>query len=171
MPWTIYRYILRELIKLMALSAVVMVTMISFAAAIKPMSEGLLGAGSMLKFVGYSSPTMLSFVLPFAGAFASTFIFIRMASDNEILACSASGMSYARILAPVAALGLCLTMGLFYLSNFVVPGFYRAAAETLESDLMTVLVNQLNQNRPFTEIDGYVLYADNATQMPAPKRT
>jgi len=171
MPWTIYRYILRELIKLMSLSVAVLVMMISFAAAIKPMSEGLLGAGSMLKFVGYSAPTMLGFALPFAGAFASTLVFIRMASDNEILACSASGMSYAKILAPVAALGLCLTMGLFFLSNFVVPGFYRAAAETLESDLMTVLVNQLNQNRPFTEIDGYVLYADAATQMPAPEHT
>jgi len=168
MPWTIYRYILKELTKLMALTALVLVTMVSFAAAIKPMSDGLLGAGAMLKFVGYSAPTMLGFVLPFAGAFASTLVFIRMASDNEVLACSASGISYARILAPVVALGLALTMGLFYLSNFVVPGFYRAAAETLQRDLMTVLVTQLNQNRPFTEIDGYVLYADSAVQMPAP---
>jgi lipopolysaccharide export system permease protein len=171
MPWTIYWYILRELLKLMALSALVLVTMISFAAAIKPMSDGLLGAGAMLKFVGFSAPTMLGFVLPFAGAFASTLVFIRMAADNEILACSASGMSYAKILAPVAALGLVLTMGLFYLSNFVVPSFYRAAAETLESDMMTVLVTQLNQNRPFTEIDGYVIYADTAVQKPAPPDT
>ena len=168
MPWTIYRYILKELLKLMAISSLVLVTMISFAAAIKPMSDGLLGAGVMLKFVGYSAPTMLGFVLPFAGAFASTLVFIRLASDNEVLACSASGISYARVLAPVAALGLVLTMGLFYLSNFVVPGFYRAAAETLESDMMSVLVTQLNQNRPFDEIDGYVIYADSAEQYDAP---
>ncbi len=169
MPWTIYRYILRELVKLMALSALVLVTMVSFAAAIKPMSDGLLGAGAMLKFVGYSAPTMLGFVLPFAGAFASTLVFIRMAADNEVQACLASGLSYVKILAPVAVLGLCLTMGLFYLSNFVVPGFYRAAAETVESDLMSVLVTQLNQNRPFSEIDGYVLYADSAVQDDASK--
>lgn len=168
MPWTIYRYILKELLKLMAISSLVLVTMISFAAAIKPLSEGLLGAGAMLKFVGYSAPTMLGFVLPFAGAFSSTLVFIRMASDNEVLACSASGISYAKVLAPVAALGLVLTMGLFYLSNFVVPGFYRAAAETLEQDMMSVLVTQLNQNRPFTEIDGYVIYADSAKQYDAP---
>jgi len=171
MPWTIYRYILKELLKLMAISSLVLVTMISFAAAIKPMSEGLLGAGAMLKFVGYSAPTMLGFVLPFAGAFASTLVFIRMASDNEVLACSASGISYAKVLAPVAALGLVLTMSLFYLSNFVVPGFYRAAAETLESDMLSVLVTQLNQNRPFTEIDGYVIYADSAIQKPIPADT
>lgn len=171
MPWTLFRYILRELIKLMALSVAVLVTMISFAAAIKPLSDGLLGAGAMLKFVGYSAPTMLGFALPFAGAFASTLVFIRMAADNEVLACSASGLSYAKILAPIAALGLVLTMGLFYLSNFVVPGFYRAAAETLENDLMSVMVTQLNQNRPFTEFPGYVLYADSAVQLPAPPET
>lgn len=171
MPWTLYRYLLRELIKLMALSVAVLVTMISFAAAIKPMSDGLLGAGAMLKFVGFSAPTMLGFALPFAGAFASTLVFIRMAADNEILACSASGLSYAKILAPVAALGLVLTMGLFYLSNFVVPGFYRSAAETLENDMMSVMVTQLNQSRPFKELPGYVLYADSAIQLPAPPRT
>lgn len=168
MPWTLYKYILRELLKLMAISVAVLVTLISFAAAIKPMSDGLLSASAMLKFVGYSAPTMLGFALPFAGAFASTLVFTRMASDNEVLACSASGLSYARILGPVAALGLVLTMGLFYLSNFVVPGFYRLASQTLENDLMSVLVTQLNQNRPFTEIDGYVLYADSAIQLDAP---
>ena len=166
MPWTLYGYILRELLKLIVVVVAVLVTLVSFAAAIKPMSDGLLGAGTLLKFVAYSAPTMLGITLPFAGAFAGTLVFIRMASDNEILACSASGMSYAKVLAPVAALGLVLTMGLFYLSNFVVPGFYRAAEETLERDLLSVLVTQLNQNRPFTQIDGYVLYADSARQLP-----
>jgi len=98
----------------------------------------------------------------------TTLTFGRMAADNEVTACSASGMSYARILAPIAALGLVLTMGLFYLSNFVVPGFYRAAAQTLENDLMSVLVTQLNQNRPFTEIPGIVIYADSARQYDPP---
>ncbi len=171
MPWTLYRYFLREVIKLMAVSVTVLVTMISFAAAIKPMSEGLLGPTALLKFVGYSAPTMLGFALPFAGAFASTLVFTRMASDNEIVACSASGLSYKKVLAPIAALGLVLTMGLFYLSNFVVPGFYRAASQTLENDLMSLLVTQLNQNRPFTEIDGYVLYADSANQFDPPPET
>lgn len=171
MPWTLYKYILRELLKLMAISVAVLVTMISFAAAIKPMSDGLLSASAMLKFVGYSAPTMLGFALPFAGAFASTLVFTRMASDNEVLACSASGLSYTRVLAPVAALGLVLTMGLFYLSNFVVPGFYRMASQTLETDMMSIMVTQLNQNRPFKEIPGYVLYADNAVQLPAPPET
>lgn len=165
MPWTIYRYILWDLLKLLVVSSTVLVTAISFAAAIKPLSEGLLSAPALIKFVGYTAPTMLAFVLPFAGAFASTIVFLRLAADNEITAMSASGISYASILTPVFALGLVLTMSLFYLSNFVIPSFYRAAAQTVEVDLMTVLVNRLNKHQPF-EMENVVLYADSAAQRP-----
>lgn len=163
MPWTLYRYILWDLIKLLTVSTTVLVLVISFAAAIKPLSDGLLGAASLLKFVGYTAPTMLAFVLPFAGAFASTIVFLRLASDNEITAMSASGISYASILAPVFALGLVLFLSLMYLSNFVIPSFYRAAAQTLETDLLSVLVTRLNQQEPF-EFEEYVLYADQALE-------
>ena len=165
MPWTIYRYILWDLIRLLVIAATVLMTVVSFAAAIKPLSDGLLTATSLLKFVGYTSPTMLTFVLPFAGAFASTIVFLRLSSDNETTAMSASGLSYSSILMPVCVLGIVLTLGLLYLSNFVIPGFYRAAAQTLEDDLMSVLVSNLNQNRPF-DLDKHVLYADTAAQRP-----
>jgi lipopolysaccharide export system permease protein len=167
MPWTIYRYILAEVLKLLVITTAVMVMVISFAAAIKPLSDGLLGPMAMTKFVLYTAPTMLGFVLPFAGAFAATLVFLRMAVDNEIVACLAGGMSYRTILLPVFALGLVLMMGLFFLSNFVVPGFYRAAAQTLEDDLMTVMVSQLNENRPFRR-GNVVLYADRATDLAPP---
>jgi lipopolysaccharide export LptBFGC system permease protein LptF len=168
MAWTIYRYILRELLKLLVLSTVVLVTVISFAAAIKPLSDGV-GAGSLMKFIFYSAPTMLGFALPFAGAFASTLVFLRFAADNEIVACSASGMSYRAILLPVLGLGVALTMGLFLLSNFIVPDFYRRAAQSVENDLMTVLVTRLNENQPYVdERNRMVLYADTARERPVP---
>ncbi len=165
MPWTLYRYILWDLLKLLVMTASVLVTVISFAAAIKPLSEGLLGAGSLTKFVAYTSPTMLMFALPFAGAFASTIVFLRLAADNEITAMSASGISYVSILMPVIVLGLVLTTGLFLASNLLIPRFYRAAAQTVERDLMTILVSTLNQNRPYIlEGDEYVVYADRAIE-------
>lgn len=167
MPWTLYRYILRELLKLLLLTTFVLVVFISFATAIRPMADGLLSPALLAKFVLFTAPTVLGFALPFAGAFASTLVFIRMASDNEILACSASGVSYRRILAPVLALGLVLTGVMLYLSNFVVPSFYTMAEKTIDDDLVSVLVTQLNQNQPF-EVRGQnlVIYADEATEFP-----
>ncbi|MEM9296277.1 MAG: LptF/LptG family permease, partial [Planctomycetota bacterium] len=161
MPLTLYRYIAWELFKLLALSTTVLVLVISFAATIKPLSDGLLSPWAMVKFIGYTAPTMLTFALPFSGAFAATLLFIRLASDNEVQACAASGISYRSILFPVAAIGLALTMGLFFMSNYVIPGFYRGAARTIEADVMTMLVGRLNEDQAFS-LGEAVIHADRA---------
>ena len=167
MPWTLYKYILRETGKLLLLTTLVLVVVMSFGAAVQPMSDGKLSAGLLIKFVLFTAPTVLGFALPFAGAFASTLVFIRLANDNEVLACSASGISYLRILAPVVALGVVLTGGMLLLANSVVPSFYRLAERTLESDAITLLVSQLNQ-KSYVEFkdQGLVIYAETATQFP-----
>ncbi|MEM1213064.1 MAG: LptF/LptG family permease [Planctomycetota bacterium] len=167
MPWTLYAYILRELLKVLLLTTAILVTVMSFATAIKPLSDGLLGAAALFRFIGFSLPTMIGFALPFAGTLAATLVFIRLANDNEITASAASGISYSRILLPVAGLGLACTLSLAYLSNAVVPWFYKQVAETLEGDVMSILVAQLNENRAF-KFPGqdYVLYAENAQEVP-----
>ncbi|MEX0654100.1 MAG: LptF/LptG family permease [Phycisphaeraceae bacterium] len=168
MPWTLYRYILIELLKLLVLTTIVLVTVISFAGAIKPLSEGLLGPASLARFIFFSAPTMLVFALPFAAAFASTLVFIRMAGDNEILACSASGLSYRSILLPPAILGLALTTSLFFMANYVIPYFYTQARQTIEQDIITLLVNDLNAGKSFDRLGDMVVYADHAAESPPP---
>jgi lipopolysaccharide export system permease protein len=163
MPWTLYRYILRELLKVLVLTTAVLVVVLSFGAAVGPMTDGLLGPVTLIKFVLYTIPTVLGFALPFAGAFSATVVFHSMTKDNEVLACRASGMSYSRIFAPVAGLGVVLMVVLLLLSNTVVPGFWKAAKKTVEGDVLGVLVSQLNQNRPYLfGNNGMVLYADAA---------
>lgn len=172
MPWTLYRYILRELLKVLVLTTTVLVVVLSFGSAIGPLADGLLGPMSLLRFVVYTVPTVLGFALPFAGAFAATVVFHGMTKDNEILACRAGGMSYSRIFAPVAVLGLVLMVVLLLLSNTIVPGFWKAAKKTVEGDVLGVLVSQLNQNRPYVfGSDGLVLYADAAETRPPPEGT
>lgn len=163
MPWTLYRYILRELLKVLMLSTSVLVVVLSFGAAIGPMADGLLGPLTLVKFVLYTMPTVLGFALPFAGAFSATVVFHGMTKDNEVLACRAGGMSYSRIFAPVAGLGLLLMVVLLLLSNTIVPGFWKSAKKMVEGDVLGVLVSQLNQNRPYKLGNGgMVLYADAA---------
>lgn len=170
MPWTLYRYILRELLKVLVLTTSVLVVVLSFGAAIGPMSDGLLGPMMLVKFVIYTMPTVLGFALPFSGAFSATVVFHGMTKDNEILACRACGMSYSRILTPVMGLGVALMLVLLLLSNTIVPGFWKAAKQTVQGDVLGVLVSQLNQNRPYILGDaGMVLYADAAeTRDPPP---
>ncbi len=167
MPWTLYRYLLKDLLRLLVMTTALLVFVISLAAAIKPLSQGLLGPVAMVKYVFFLTPTMLGFVTPFAGAFAATLVFNRVVADNELTACRASGMSYRMILMPVLVTGLILTMGLFYLSNWVVPSFYRRTASMVEKDLTQVLVQQVKAGRPVA-LGDIVLYADAADDTQPP---
>ena len=167
MPWTLYRYLLKDLIRLLALTTGLLVVVISMAAAIKPLSQGLLGPLTLVKYVFFMTPTMLGFVIPFAGAFATTLVFTRATAENELTACRASGMSYRMILMPVVLVGLTLTMGLFYLSNWVVPSFYRRTASMVEKDLTQILVREVKEQRPVT-LGDLVLYADAADDSQPP---
>jgi lipopolysaccharide export system permease protein len=166
-PWTLYRYILLELLKLLLATTLVLALLISFAAAIKPITDGLLGPAALAKYLLLTMPTVLGFTVPFAAAFAATLVYLRLASDNELTACRASGLSWIALLAPAAVLGVVLCLGLLWLANFVVPGFYRAAAHTLERDVVSLAVNQLNRGRPFV-LDSAEIYADEAVVRPPP---
>lgn len=164
MPWTLYRHILKELVKLLIMSLFVLVIVISVAVAIRPLTKGQLDAWTLIKFVGLSCPTILDIALPFASAFASTLVFHRMISDNEIVACRASGMSYRMIFAPVVFLGLVLTVLMFLLSSWVIPQFSRLAATMIQTDAIKLVVNELRENHVFKQGD-HVIYADQVQEM------
>ncbi len=163
MPWTLYRYIFWDLCKLTVLAAAVLCTVVAIALAIRPLAEGLLEPLDLLRFVMYSMPTLVGFILPFAGAFAATLVFCRMTADNEVLAASVSGISYRGILVPVLVLGLLIGGGLWTMSNWVMPYFYRGAAALVQRDVASMLVRQIGRNEP-VQMAGYVIYADRAVE-------
>jgi len=114
------------------------------------------------------TPTMIQFTLPFAGAFACVLVFSRLVADNEIAACRAGGMSYGLILLPALFLGGAFMLGMFLLSNWIVPRFFNAAEHTLEKDVTQMLVSQLQKGRPFELRDDLVVYASGAYVDDAP---
>ncbi len=167
MPWTLYRYILWDVFRLLLLSSVALLTVISFAAAVKPLSEGLLGPAAVLKFVAFTTPTMIQYTLPFATAFAVTLTFSRLVSDNEVTAMVAGGMSYTKILMPIGMLGGCLMVLLFVMSNWIVPTFNQQALGMIQKDVIKLTVTQLQKGETVT-LGEWVLYADNAKSIDDP---
>lgn len=161
MIWTLYSYILREVVKLLAMAMTVLSVVLSCALAIKPIAEGLLGPIEVVKVIGYNMPGMMVFTLPFAAAFASTMVFFRLSSDNEITACAVSGVSYKELLAPVVVLGLVLTLTTFWLSNWVVPRFWRLAEQAIGQDVASMVIHTIDR-REEVRFGKLVLYADEA---------
>ncbi|MBI1335431.1 MAG: LptF/LptG family permease [Phycisphaera sp.] len=164
MPWTLYRYMTTEMVKLLVLCTAVLVIVVDFAVAIKPLSDGDLGPTALLRYMYYMTPLILGFVVPFAASFAATMVFNRLSNDNEVLACRASGMSYPVIMLPVMLLGLVLLGGLYYMSNFIVPSFYRNAKEVLQADIAKLVVARIGRGESVRMQNQWVLFADAAAE-------
>ena len=160
MPWRLYRYMLLDMLRQFALTAAVLVVVIAFGAAIKPLSnDSLISPIDAAIFVGYAMIPMLQFALPFAAAFAVTLTFHRLSQDNEIIAMAVAGQSYTRILAPFAALGISLTILLGVLTQWVIPSFIGKMTESLVADMPRMLTRSIEQHSPFVQGD-LVIWAE-----------
>ncbi|HYE63321.1 MAG TPA: LptF/LptG family permease [Phycisphaerales bacterium] len=133
--FTLFRSTFLDLLKLVALTATVLVLVIALGAAIKPLSDGVLSAGDLPKFVLIAMVPMLAYALPFAGGFASTLVYHRIASDNEAVAAHAGGISHRALLGPALALALVLTGGLMLLNEQVIPVFLRTMQKMVTVDV------------------------------------
>jgi len=162
MPLTLYRYIMAELLKLLVLSTAVLVTVMAVGFVIlKTVSEGMPSALGLVKLILYVVPVMLPYALPVTAAFSATLVYFRMSADNEITACAMSGVSYRSLLTPVLVLGLAATLGLFFLSNYVIPGFWAKVEHAAQTDVARMAVEQL-KSHDVVEMGEVVLYADDA---------
>ncbi|MFM7798946.1 MAG: LptF/LptG family permease [Planctomycetota bacterium] len=166
-PWTLWTYVIWELLRVFAVTAGVIVTVIAFGAAAKPLADNSIGAEVVLKYVTLAMVPMLQFAMPFAAGFAATLVMHRFASDNEVVAMSACGMSHRRIMAPVAILGGGLCIVMFMLVAFVIPNFWTRMKELATSDATQVLVAAVGRGEAVTA-DRLMIYADSAREVDPP---
>ncbi len=159
MPRLLFRHIVFDLLRVQFLTASVLVAVIAFGAAIRPIMHNLLGPEEVLQFVALASVPMLQYALPFAGAFASTIVYARLAADNEVLAMSAAGMSYARVLRPAIGLGLALFLAMSVLLDAGVPRFWTSMRRMITNDVTRLFVSAVERGEAFAG-DGTQLYAD-----------
>ena len=154
------RYILGDLVRLVALTTGVLVTVIAFGATIKPLAtDRLLTAGQTAKYVVLAIVPMLQFALPFSAGFAGTLSLFRMSSDNEILAAAVGGISYRRLLAPVLGLGLVLTVVMVILTQWIIPRFWAVLEGAIREDITRIFQASIERGEPF-DFGGRQIYAD-----------
>jgi len=139
-----------ELWRLVALSGSVLVTVIAFAAAVKPLADGELSPGGALKFMLFAMVPMAAYALPFAAGFGTTLAYHRMAQDNELTAAHAGGISHRRMLVPALATGLVMAAGLAALNEQVIPRFLRSMERMITLDLSQLLISRIERGQPAT---------------------
>lgn len=170
LPWTIWRFTVGELARLVLLTTAVVVLVAAFAATVKPMAEGKLGPSEAARFLLLAVPPMLQYVLPFAACFGATLAFHRMASDNELDAARVGGVGYGALLAPAWGAGLLLAAGLAVLSGEVVPRFLRSMEEIIRQDVTRALVNAVERGESL-RIGDVLIFADRVDRLGPDERT
>jgi lipopolysaccharide export LptBFGC system permease protein LptF len=136
----------------------------SLGSIVRPVQEYGVGPRQALHLIGYFLPIGLTFVLPVAALFATALIYGRLASDNELDACRASGVSLLTLIYPGLALAIMVAIANLLLSFYVVPAFVRRAERALKADAKQILFRNI-QRRGYYKLppdERYLIYADQA---------
>ena len=164
MVFTLQRYIFREAFKVFVLTAVALTLIMSLGSILRPVQEYGVGPRQVVHLMGYFLPITLTFVLPMAALFAAALVYGRFASDNELDACRASGISLLTLIYPGLALAIMVAIANLILSFHVVPAFVHRAQKSLKADAKQILFRNI-QRRGYYELPPdkqYRIYADQA---------
>lgn len=118
------RYVLRQHIAPFAF-AVTALTLLMLLDQLAKQFGKLIGKGLEARVIAevffYSIPFILAVIVPMAVLVAVLYAFNRLAADNEIAAMKASGVSLARIAAPVVLAATLVAGGLVWFNDTVLP--------------------------------------------------
>ncbi|MFZ4574276.1 MAG: LptF/LptG family permease [Phycisphaerales bacterium] len=160
LPLTLWRSMLADLWRLLTLSAAVLVVVIAFAATVKPLSEGRLEPADALKFMAYALVPMLAYALPFAAGFGATLVYHRMASDNELTAAHAGGMSHRRLLAPAVMTSVVLSLAVLVMHDQMMPRFLRRMQQMITVDVSRLIASEVARGNAVQQ-KNLIIYADS----------
>ena len=111
----------------------------------------------ILEFLGWGSATLLPLSLPLATLLASMMTLGTLGENNELLAIKAAGISLQRVLIPLGAVCLVISVGAFFVSNDLIPVAYNNIY-TLRDDIGKTKEEIKIPTRTFYNgIDGYIL--------------
>ncbi len=163
MIFTLHKYIFRELIRIFFLAAVALTVMMSLGSILRPVQEFGVGPGQVVDLIGYFVPITLTFVLPMAALFAAALVYGRFASDNELDACRASGISLLTLVYPGLALAIIVAIANLIMSFYVVPAFIQRAEKAIKADAKQIIFRNIQRKGYYKPPDGrYLIYADQA---------
>jgi len=161
---TFWRYVFVEALRLVVITTLILIGVISFAWAVRWFADGKLGPLDMVRFIGFALVPMLAYALPFSACFASTLTFHRLTQDNELLACHVGGMSHRAVLAPAVILGLVLALTLGVLNDRAIPWFLRRMENLITLNLARVMVSGIDRGDA-VQLDPYIINAESVERL------
>lgn len=165
MSRTLFWYIFVDLFKVFMMTNGALAGIMSFGGMLKPLMQGGLDAGQVVKMLGYLSPAMSAYTFPIAALFATTVVYGRLSADNEIVAARAGGISHFSIAIPAITLGLIVSLASMAILCFVVPKYTLKVEKVIYSNIAQIVANQISRNHQLDRVSNdknVVVYAQDA---------
>lgn len=163
MVFTLHRYIFYEAFRVFVLATLALTLMLSLGSIIEPLQKYGIGPQQVVHLIVYFLPITLTFVLPMAALFATSLVYGRFASDNELDACKASGISMLTLVYPGLALAIMVAIANLILSFHVMPAFVHRAVKSVKADTKQIIFRNI-QRKGYYKVPSsrYQIYADLA---------
>ena len=168
MSFTLFRYVLWDLVKIFLMASGALAGIMSFGALLRPLTQNGLDGSQVLLLLRYFTPAMSTYSLPVAALFATTVVYGRMSADNEITACRASGISFLWMTLPAVALGILVAFASLYLLCFTVPDASMKGEQVLYSNLANLIAHQIEQDHQ-TGLGDFTVFAQDAKPIENPQ--
>lgn len=164
LPLLLYSYIATEMLAPFFASFAILYC-VFFLVRLIPLLDIVLdlriGFTDFVRMFSYIFPYMLVYVIPMASMTGVILAFTRMATDREILAFKACGVSLRQMLPPVIIVALAISLLTAYFSTRLIPAS-NIAMKQLFIQLAKEKINKGLQERTFTETLGdLVVYVDH----------
>lgn len=166
-PWTLQRYIFREISKTFVLTAVAMTVVLGLGGGVVNMMKlGEVTGGQVLRLMALLLPLAMALTLPVAALFSATATYGRLSADNEFVACRASGINMHVLFLPTLVLSLVAGGTCFAFTSFVIPGMVRNLNSFVTVDAAAWIQKQLNRPSGIVVDGRYRIYADRCVASP-----
>jgi len=159
-PWTLQRYIFREMGKTFLLAAIALTGVLGLGGGLLQMMKlGQTTPEQVVRMMALLIPLSASLTLPIAALFSAASTYGRLSADNEFVACRSSGINMHTLFLPTVVLSLVAAGASFGLTNYMIPGMVRGLNELLRADLGKMIQQQLNQPQGL-KLDKYRVCSD-----------
>ncbi len=162
-PWTIQRYILREMGKAFLLAAVALTGVLGLGGGVLNMIKlGEVTPLQLVRLMALVLPLAAALTLPIAALFSAAVTYGRFSADNEFVACRSSGINLHVLFLPTVVLSLLAAGVSFGLTNFLIPRMVQNLDELIKADIGTLAQQRLGRPRGMTLGGKYRIYADKS---------
>jgi lipopolysaccharide export system permease protein len=123
------------------------------------LSQGM-PLGSVLLFIAYSMPIVLSYTIPWAVLVSVMLVFGRLSADTEITAMRACGISVLQIISPILMITFMLTIICFYIQTMVGQHYLGEARTNIKNTAISHPLSVFEPGRPMN-FDNNIIYIED----------